>query len=572
MVNNYNNWKLIAVGSIAAILFVGTLGLSSMSRQVDYEQIVSNSKAFAEKQSENVIITWNELALDTVHEKKLGSTTAARLYAMVNIAMYDAVNGIDRADGSSTLDSALVSPGDVPSDADRRAAAIAAAHAVLSAEQADREDIYDVQMAADLDAIGDDDKDDVEAGLSWGSYVGQQVVELRADDGSSPKMVEPGRSGVGEFQSDFTSAHNANMRPFAIADPLIYRSAGPPPLDSEEYANAFNEVKELGNLAIPDQKKEEIFRFWKGGSGSSRSPGEWIKIAIIVANQQDLSLSESARLFALLGMAMGDSVRVTWDDKLVYFFWRPQTAIRNADTDGNPDTEKDPNWEPRNAGRGPSPEQGGGQSMFAEPGGKGGSPEHVAGQSVFAGAGSTILAGFFGWDDISFTFEGDNAIAGPRTFESFSDAAQEAGRARIFAGIHFEFSNQEGQEAGRSLANEILATKLVPDPLKVRVHAKQIKDLIIVRLRNIGDSTVSVDAFTLTIGDSMLKAAKALKKWEKEGELNTVTFSGSKHPLQPDDKQYFLLKVDSVKPVVDWEVIGMDIDMSVKGSVTPLIR
>ena len=552
MTYNYNNWKLIAVGSIAAILLVCTLGLSPLSRQVDYEQIVSNSKAFAEMQPENVIITWNELALDTVREKELGSSTAARLYATVNIAMYDAINGIDRADGTSTLDFALVSPDDASSEADRRAAAIAAAHAVLSTEQADREDIYDAQMAADLDAIGDDDKNDVEAGLSWGANVGQQVVELRADDGTSPKMVESARSEAGEFQSDFTSAHNANMRPFAIADPLIYRSAGPPPLDSEEYANAFNEVKELGNLAIPDQEKEEIFRFWKGGSGSSRSPGEWIKIAIIVADQQDLSLSESARLFALLGMAMGDSVRVYSDDKLVYFFWRPQTAIRNADTDGNPDTEKDPNWEPRN-------------------GSKGGSPEHVAGQSVFAGAGSTILAGFFGWDDMSFTFEADDAIAGPRTFESFSDAAQEGGRARIFAGIHFEFSNQEGQEAGRSLANEILATKLVSDPLKVRVHAKQIKDLIIVRLTNVGDSAVSIDAFTLTIGDS-IKAAKAFNKWEKEGDLNTVTFSGSKHPLQPDDKQYFLLKVDSAKPVVEWEVIGMDTDMSVKGSVKPLIR
>ncbi len=154
------------------------------------------------------------------------------------------------------------------------------------------------------------------------------------------------------------------------------------------------------------------------------------------------SISRTVRLFALLGMALGDSAATSADSKFAYHFWRPATAIQNADTDGNPDTEADASWAPRN-------------------GSIGGSPEHTSGQSTFAGSGSTILADFYCDDHITFTFTGDNAIAGSRTFGGFSEAATEAGRARIFAGIHFEFSNQAGQSAGRGLAREILDNKLL---------------------------------------------------------------------------------------------------------------
>ena len=278
-------------------------------------------------------------------------------------------------------------------------------------------------------------------GKNWGNYVGKKVVALRSKDGSSPDVTIPGKKKFGIFQKDFPSAQYADLKPFAIADPVKYRSPGPPALNSPEYAKAFNEVKKLGNSAFPDKEKEAHFMFWKGGKGSSRPPGEWMKIATVLAEDKNLSLSSSARLFALLGMAMGDSVAVGWDNKRHFMHWRPAAAIRNADADGNSLTEADPDWVPRN-------------------GSTGSAPEHFSGTACFAGAGSTILKGFFNTDDISFTFEGDNAIAGPRTFSSFSEAATEAGRARINAGIHFDFSIQGGLKAGRDLANEILSTKL----------------------------------------------------------------------------------------------------------------
>ena len=394
-----------------------------------------------------IVLTWNEQALEAVRDERLGTPVAARLYAMVNVAMYDAVNGIDRARYGrfGGRDSALVDPAGAPRRGNRLAAAAAAAREVLVALVPDRTLEFDAQLAADLARL----RRGVSAGQRWGEFVGKEVVALREDDGSSPGEVLPGGTAPGQFRGDFTSAQFRNMDPFGIESALPYLSAGPPALDSLAYAGALAEVQLLGNGNIPNAEFDEIFRFWRGGGGSARPPGEWIKIAIAVSQQEGTihSLSRTARLFALMGMAMADSVPVAWGNKFAFQFWRPGTAIPQADTDGNPLTVADATWLPRN-------------------GSLGSSPEHSSGQSTFAGAGSTVLAGFYCTDFIPFVAEGDDAIAGPRAFDSFSDAAREAGRARILAGIHFEFSNQAGQLGGRFLANEILITRL----LRLRRH------------------------------------------------------------------------------------------------------
>jgi hypothetical protein len=389
-----------------------------------------------------IILAWNDQTLETVRTG-LDTPVAARMYAMVNIAMYDAVNGIDVANGNSKRDYALISPSGAPINGIPEAAAAAAAHAVLSALNPAMTAIYNAQLAADLKAIDCDEPKPVKLGVDWGKWVGGEVVALRVDDGSSPQETQPGGTDPGEFHADFTSAQYRHMTPFAIADKAPYLSSGPPALSSREYLAAHHEVRLLGDASYVNQDYEEIFRFWRGGSGSARPPGEWVKIAITVAQDRKTtsSLSDMARLFALLGMPQGDATITAWDSKYTYHAWRPTTAIQNASTDGNPDTVEDAAWVPRN-------------------GSVGGSPEHTSGQSTYAGAGATILAGFYCNENIAFTFEGDDAIAGSRTFPSFSDAAREAGRARIFAGIHFEFSNQAGQAAGRGVAREILTTAL----------------------------------------------------------------------------------------------------------------
>ena len=401
--------------------------------------------------AQNVITEWNETALDAIRTARAGAAPAARLYAMVNVAMYDAVNGIkkNRHSCGAGYDYALVPPNSsAPVKASEEAAAAAAAYEVLTALYPAGSADYATQLADDLDDLGGLGNSKVADGYDWGVFVGQEVVALRANDGASPQEILPGGTAPGQFQADFTSAQYRNMTPFGISDPTLYLSDGPPALDSEEYAEALNEVKVFGERGsedadISNQEAEELFRFWAGGGGSARPPGEWIKIAITVAEDRRTtkSISKTARLFALLGMSMGDSVVVSWNDKFDYQAWRPATAIHNADTDGNPDTVADPSWIQRN-------------------GSIGSSPEHTSGQSTFAGAGSTVMAHFYHRDHVRFSFEGDDAIAGPRSFRSFSQAAEEAGRARIYAGIHFEFSNQAGQSAGRGLANEIVRTRL----------------------------------------------------------------------------------------------------------------
>ena len=402
------------------------------------------SQPAAASRSIEPIVDWNKQALDTVRQERLGAFPAARLYAMVNAAMYDAVNGIDVARRGAKRRFALVSANGASRWANRRAAAAAAAHAVLSALHPDLSNDYDAQLDAHLSALRGRQRF-IEAGRQWGEQVGHEVVAMREDDGSSPSLTQPGGTESGEYRADWNSAQFADMAPFAINDPLDYLSDGPPALDSAAYADAFNEVKSLGNDANADAEKNEIARFWRAGGGSVRPPGEWIKIALTVAPKMPstrASLSQRARLFALLGMALGDSAATSANSKFVYHFWRPATAIQNADTDGNPNTAPDSDWTPRNSSIGSS-------------------PEHTSGQSTFAAAGATVLAGFYCRDRVRFSFTGDNTIAGARTFKRFSDAAREAGRARIFAGIHFEFSNQAGQSAGRSVAREILDTALL---------------------------------------------------------------------------------------------------------------
>jgi hypothetical protein len=142
-------------------------------------------------------------------------------------------------------------------------------------------------------------------------------------------------------------------------------------------------------------------------------------------------------------MAMSDTVAPTYMTKFIYRHWRPATAIREADTDGNPLTDADAGWAPR-------------------AGGIGTSPEYWSGHSSFSAAGAAALAGFFCADGIAFTLATDSAAPGEaRSYPSFSDAAAEAGRSRVVGGIHFEFSNQEGLASGRAVAAEILARKLL---------------------------------------------------------------------------------------------------------------
>jgi hypothetical protein len=378
---------------------------------------------------------WNELALDTVRIKRASDSDAARLYAMVNVAMYDAVNGIESRIPLLGRGFALVAPSHAASG-NPSAAASAAAHAVLVSLFPDQMPRYDAQLAADLAALGGS------SGQAWGASVGAQVVAARANDGSSPVETQPAGTGPGVFRAAWSGAQYRNLVPFGIASAAPYVAPPPPALDSLAYAVAFAEVKLAGNAAIPNQAYLDTFNYWALAAGTVQPPGEWIKIGLNVTTTFTRPLSEKVRLFALLAMGLADVVAPINTAKFNYQHWRPATAIREADTDNNPNTDADPAWAPR-------------------AGGIGGTPQHTSGHSSFSAAGAVILAGFFCRDNITFTHASDSAPTAPRTYRSFSAAAAEAGRSRVVGGIHFEFGNQDGLAAGRGVAAEILAKKLL---------------------------------------------------------------------------------------------------------------
>jgi hypothetical protein len=385
-----------------------------------------------------LIRDWNDLAFAAVRANNASDAQAARLYAMVDAAMYDAVNGT--AAVGMPRQAAIVAPAS-PVPGDPGAAAAQAAHDLLNTLYPRSDSAYDDQLSADVAAAPDPTA--ASQGQEWGKTVASQVLAARSNDGSSPNQDQLGGSGPGVFPLKWSGTQFRNLAPFVIADPDAYVSSGPPALDSRAYTDAFNEVKQIGSAAIPDQAKSDTFAYWSLGGRTNQPPGGWLQAAEAVSAARSLSLPDAARLFALESMAMADTVGPTYKTKYVFHSWRPTTAIQQADTDGNRHTVADPSWAPR-------------------AGSPGSSPEHWSGHSSFSAAGSDVLAGFFCTDRIPFALVTDTAPGGQaRTYDKFSTAAAEAGRSRVFGGLHFQFSNQAGLAAGRAIASEVLSKALL---------------------------------------------------------------------------------------------------------------
>jgi hypothetical protein len=231
---------------------------------------------------------------------------------------------------------------------------------------------------------------------------------------------------------------------------------GPPALSSAQYAADLNEVKSLGATGSTTRTADQtnIARFWADGAGTSTPAGHWNRIAQTVGAAEGNTLSENARMFALLNLAEADAAIVSWDNKYQANFWRPITAIRQADLDGNAATQPDPTWTP----------------LIATPP----FPTYTSGHSTFSGAAAEILKQYFGADNVSFTTSAEGAAGVPdRSFTSFSQAAAEAADSRLFGGIHYRFDNQHGLQNGIALGQFIYANELqpIPEPSSIALAA-----------------------------------------------------------------------------------------------------
>jgi hypothetical protein len=397
--------------------------------------------------SADVIIDWNNVLLDTIRTNSLGPQPSTRIIASMNTAMYDAVNSVTRTHQPYHVNM-TADPG-----TSREAAAAQAAYRVLSGLVPASQAKYDAALSTSLSGVTDGPGKS--AGIALGNTVGAAILTLRANDGASAVVPYTPGSDPGDWRP--TPPANApallpqwaTMTPWAMTSPSQFRNPnGPPALDSAEYTAAFNEVKAIGSATsatrTPDQSN--IARFWVSPAGTSTAPGHWIRIAETVAEFQGNTLEENARMFALIGIAQADATISCWDNKYLYDHWRPVTAIRAAETDGNPDTSADPNW----------------SSFITTPN----HPSYLSNHSAVSGASGAVLADFFGTDNISFMSSSEGLIVPDRTFDSFSQASAEAASSRLYAGIHWRYDNEDGLAGGRALGHYVTATQLrsIPEP------------------------------------------------------------------------------------------------------------
>jgi membrane-associated phospholipid phosphatase len=392
----------------------------------------------------NSVLQWNSVALDAIRALGTPPPLAARDLAMVHIAIADAVDGI-----VPSFDSYLPGKGG-PRGASIDAAVASAAHDVLSSVFPAQARAFDSDLKAALATIPDGPAQN--SGVAFGRQEARRVLADRLHDGADAVAPYTIGTAPGDWQPTPPGYQQTplfpqwpQVKPFAMPDAAQFSPSGPPALDSEAYAQAFDEVKSLGSKTSSTRTADQtqIALFWADGAGTATPPGHWNQIAQVVAEARHDTVVQDARLFALLNVAMADAGIVAWSCKYQFNFWRPVTAIRAADQDGNPATDADPNWTP----------------LITTPA----FPSYVSGHSSFSAAAAAILAGFFGTDHVAFT-AGDDGMPGvTRTFESFSQAAAEAGMSRVYGGIHWQFDNADALASCSSLGTYVFDHYFAPD-------------------------------------------------------------------------------------------------------------
>jgi PAP2 superfamily len=390
-----------------------------------------------EMYSNQVVLDWNVTAYDAMGGIAYQhSLLASRLNAIVHIAMHDALNAV--ANHYKTY--ALIEKNE---NADPIAAMASAAYEVLVVSTPDKKALLDERLAASLSKV-EEGKAKTD-GILLGKKAAAAILELRKDDNAlaNPVGIVAPSNQAGVYQPvppfDFVFApHWATMKPFALQKPEQFRMEAMPALNSQAYTDAFNEVKQIGqkNSTIRTAEQTGVAKYWYEFSESG-----WNRVARVVAADRKLSLLTTARLFALVDMAMADAYTAGWDAKFHHNFWRPFTAIRGAANDGNSNTTADANWEP---------------SEVTPP-----VHDYPSTHSALGNAAASVLAGVLG-DKVTFSMTSTSGVAPyqTRTFNSFSQAANENAESRVLAGIHFRFSCVKGQEMGTKIGKWVLDNAL----------------------------------------------------------------------------------------------------------------
>jgi hypothetical protein len=395
----------------------------------------TNRKAVATFSTHDSLVTeWNLTAMSLA--PKLGTHMGIRTLAMMHIAIYDAVMALD---GRFT---AYHATDPAPEGTSPQAAAASAAYHVLFRNFNAPEHQEIIQELYDSHLSQIEEGPSKTAGIYFGRKVAKKIILLRSSDGAKNATLVSHQDGTlpGKWRRTASGEPMApgwgQVTPWVMMNGNQFNQSGPPLLSSREYAAAYEEARTLGSRNSSNRTTEQaaIARFW-----NPHVPAKWYGLAREISQRQGLTLADSARLFALLGVTLADSAISGWNMKYSVNFWRPETAIRLGDEDTNNHTEGVADWE----------------SFIVSPA----FPEYVSGHSLTCAASATILSRFLKTDQYTFTFS-TMGIPEPRSFSTFSAAAEEAGLSRIYGGIHFRFSHLAGREAGRALGNYIYENHL----------------------------------------------------------------------------------------------------------------
>jgi hypothetical protein len=383
----------------------------------------------------NVITDWDEKAVGIVQPgTAFPPPTAFRTIAILHVAMFDAVNSIEQHYKPYKVQLPA------PPDTSKEAAAAAAAATVLIKLVPDA--ASDIQSALSGYLATLPESEGRSKGIELGQEVAARILEARANDGASaPDAYRPKtKPGVYIPTPITVGSQFPNVTPFALPSPSQFRPKPPPSLKSEQWARDYNEIKDLGekNSTKRTARQTEDARFWLLVGPRSTHP-----LPRQVAIARNMSVLDSARFMALVSAATMDAMIAVFDAKYKYEFWRPITAIRNGDIDGNPATERVATWQPIDA-----------TPMH---------PEYPCAHCITSSAIAAVIEGLLGTDEIP-----EVALTSPfapgvtHRFTNLRAYLEEVANARIYAGFHYRNSTIVGQEMGQKIGDWVVKSVMQP--------------------------------------------------------------------------------------------------------------
>jgi hypothetical protein len=396
--------------------------------------------------AQNAVTDWNDIAASTA---LLGnsaippnSPNGIALYlAYVHLAIHDAVNAIQHQYKP------YGPPIDAPASASVDAAVAAAAYVILNSYFPDQSATLTATYNGWLAPLPDTGKAD---GIAAGTAAANQLIAMRADDGhganvpySYPSVPTPGVwiPTPPAFASPVTP-WMGQMVPFTMRSASQFFPEPPPSLLSREWVEDYNQVKTVGaiNSSVRTPRQTETALFW-----TENTAVQYSRALRNLAGARALDVADTARLFALVWTTSADALIGCWNAKYQYSFWRPVTATRNGDIDGNPETVPDPDWTP----------------LANTPA----HPEYPSAHGCFTGALATSLEQYFG--EPRFTFIVSSTVTNTvHEIRSMRELEREVENARIWAGIHYHHSVIQGADLGRKVAHQAFREYFQPEPTK----------------------------------------------------------------------------------------------------------